>query len=104
MPYGDRSNSIIEPLLTGVKQVSNLMMKLHSEVEVNNPNNVKVVTSLKGNALYMSREAIPSDKKFKEVIEVYRQLGLIAFTRGALLQFVSLEMSICKEFLLVITQ
>ena len=84
---------VIEPLLSGEKQVSNLMMKLHSEDEVNNPNNVKVVTSLQGNALYMSREAIPSDKKFKGSIDVYRQLGLIAFTRDALLRFVSLEMT-----------
>ncbi len=84
---------VIEPLLSGEKQVSNLMMKLHSENEVNNPNNVKVVTSLQGNALYMSREAIPSDKKYKEAVDVYRQLGLIAFTRKALLRFVSLEMT-----------
>jgi 3-deoxy-manno-octulosonate cytidylyltransferase (CMP-KDO synthetase) len=84
---------VIEPLLSGEKQVSNLMMKLHSEDEVNNSNNVKVVTSLQGNALYMSREAIPSDKKFKGSIDVYRQLGLIAFTRDALLRFVSLEMT-----------
>ena len=68
-------------------------MKLYSENEVNNPNNVKVVTSLQGNALYMSREAIPSDKKYKEAVDVYRQLGLIAFTRNALLRFVSLKMT-----------
>ena len=84
---------VIEPLLSGEKQVSNLMMKLYSENEVNNPNNVKVVTSLQGNALYMSREAIPSDKKYKEAVDVYRQLGLIAFTRNALLRFVSLKMT-----------
>jgi 3-deoxy-manno-octulosonate cytidylyltransferase (CMP-KDO synthetase) len=84
---------VIEPLLSGEKQVSNLMMKLHSEDEVNNPNNVKVVTNIQGNALYMSREAIPSDKKFKGSIDVYRQLGLIAFTRDALLRFVCLEMT-----------
>ena len=41
----------------------------------------------------MYREAIPSDKKFKGSINVYRQLGLIAFTRDALLRFVSLEMT-----------
>ena len=84
---------VIEPLLTGENQVSNLMMKLHSEDEVNNPNNVKVVTSLQGNALYMSREAIPSVKKYIGSVDVYRQLGLIAFTRNALLRFISLEMT-----------
>jgi CMP-2-keto-3-deoxyoctulosonic acid synthetase len=41
----------------------------------------------------MSREAIPSSKNFKGEMEVYRQLGLIAFTRKALLDFVNLEMT-----------
>jgi len=84
---------VIEPLLDGKRQVSNLMMKLISDEDIHNPNNVKVVTSLKGNALYMSREALPSNKKYKKQFDVFRQLGLIAFTREALLQFVALEMT-----------
>lgn len=84
---------VIEPLLDGGRQVSNLMMTLNTEEEINNPNNVKVVFSNNGNALYMSREAIPSSKKFKGKVEVYRQLGLIAFSRKALLNFVNLEMT-----------
>ncbi len=86
-------SEVIEPLLDGTRQVSNLMMTLTNEDEINNPNNVKVVVSNKGNALYMSREAIPSSKKFKGKMEVYRQLGLIAFSRKALLNFVNLEMT-----------
>jgi len=86
-------SEVIEPLLDGTRQVSNLMMTLTTEDEINNPNNVKVVVSNKGNALYMSREAIPSSKKFKGKMEVYRQLGLIAFSRKALLNFVNLEMT-----------
>ena len=86
-------SEVIEPLLDGTRQVSNLMMTLTTEDEINNPNNVKVVVSNKGNALYMSREAIPSSKKFKGKMEVYRQLGLIAFSRKALLGFVNLEMT-----------
>jgi CMP-2-keto-3-deoxyoctulosonic acid synthetase len=69
------------------------MMTFTTEEEINNPNNVKVVVSNKWNALYMSREAIPSSKNFKGEMEVYRQLGLIAFTRKALLDFVNLEMT-----------
>ena len=86
-------SEVIEPLLDGTRETSNLMMKLTTKEEINNPNNVKVVISKNSNALYMSREAIPSSKKYDDNIEVYRQLGLIAFTRKSLLNFVNLEMT-----------
>ncbi len=82
---------VINPLLNGKANVSNLMVALITEEEVNNPNNVKVVTGINGNALYMSREPIPSKEKFKGQINYFRQLGLIAFTREALLDFIALE-------------
>lgn len=82
---------VINPLLNGKANVSNLMVSLTTDEEVNNPNNVKVVTGINGNALYMSREPIPSKEKFKGQINYFRQLGLIGFTREALLDFIALE-------------
>lgn len=82
---------VINPLLNGKANVSNLMVSLTTEEEVNNPNNVKVVTGINGNALYMSREPIPSKEKFNGQINYFRQLGLIGFTREALLDFIALE-------------
>jgi 3-deoxy-manno-octulosonate cytidylyltransferase (CMP-KDO synthetase) len=84
---------VIEPLLTSNKLVSNLMTKLNTKEEIENPNNVKVVFSKTNNALYMTREAIPSNKKYINELSYFRQLGLIAFTRDALLKFVSLKMT-----------
>ena len=84
-------NEVVKPLLRGDKMVSNLMSILTESEEINNSNNVKVVTDLKGNALYMSREPIPSSKKYSASFPTFRQLGLIAFSRDALLKFVSLE-------------
>jgi 3-deoxy-manno-octulosonate cytidylyltransferase (CMP-KDO synthetase) len=86
----DMLREAIEPLLNGGHMVSNLMAVLPTQEERENPNNVKVVTDIKGDAIYMSREPIPSKQKFKGVISAYRQLGLIAFTRDALLKFVAL--------------
>jgi len=63
---------------------------LPTQAERENPNNVKVVTNIKGDAIYMSREPIPSKQKYKGDIAAFRQLGLIAFTREALLKFVAL--------------
>ncbi|MBT3612094.1 3-deoxy-manno-octulosonate cytidylyltransferase [Flavobacteriaceae bacterium] len=84
-------DEIIKPLLSGDRLVSNLMVKLTSQEEIKNPNTVKVVMDLNENALYMSREPIPSMEKFTEKIDYFRQLGLIAFTRKALLKFIALK-------------
>ncbi|MBW0177669.1 3-deoxy-manno-octulosonate cytidylyltransferase [Sediminibacterium sp.] len=86
-------SQVVKPLLDGKRQVSNLMVSLATKEEVTNPNNVKVVTDVNGNALYMSREPIPSKEKFKGQINYFRQLGLIAFTREALLRFIALQPS-----------
>ena len=80
----------VEPMINTNKMVSNLMAPLHTDEERRNPNNVKVVTDTEGRALYMSREPIPSSQKYKGQIHAHRQLGLIAFTREALLKFVAL--------------
>lgn len=84
-------NEAVKPLLSGDNQVSNLMSPLNSIEEARNKNFVKVVTSLKGNALFMSRELLPSPSKYTKPISYYRQLGLIAFTRNAILKFISLH-------------
>ena len=89
----DMIREAAEPLLKGDKLVSNLMASLPDHKDRINPNYVKVVTDLQKKALYLSREAIPSNKNYKKEIETFRQLGLIAFTRKALLQFVELEPS-----------
>lgn len=86
----DMINELVKPMLAGNIMVSNLMASLKDPEEIQNPNNVKVVTGVNGNALYMSREPIPSAKKYSGVIPVFRQLGIIAFTRDALLKFVAL--------------
>lgn len=81
----------VSPLMKGDKMVANLMAPLLTDDEYTNPNNVKVVTDINNNALYMSRESIPSKKKFNGNLPAFRQLGLIAFTHEALLKFVNLN-------------
>lgn len=81
---------VVEPMIDGSKMVSNLMAALPTQTDHENPNNVKVVTDTAGKALYMSREPIPSRKKYNGSIPAFRQLGLIAFTHEALLKFVAL--------------
>ena len=74
-------------------QVSNLMVKLKTNEEVLDINNVKVVFDKNLNALYMSREPIPSNKLFNNKIDYFRQLGLIAFKSQALRDFYNFKQS-----------
>jgi 3-deoxy-manno-octulosonate cytidylyltransferase (CMP-KDO synthetase) len=67
--------------------VVNLMERINSPEDFANPNVVKVVVDQEGFALYFSREPIPSRKKYEGEIPMWKQLGIILFSRNALLDY-----------------
>lgn len=71
--------------------IVNLMCSIDTEEAFEDPNDVKVVVDLVGNALYFSREPIPSRWHGSEGIQKNKQLGLIFFRRDYLLKFNELE-------------
>lgn len=71
--------------------VSNLMSPLINQKEHEDPNEVKVVVDLQNNALYFSREPIPSRKKTDRDIPMLKQVCIIPFRRDFLLKFSNLE-------------
>jgi len=68
-------------------KVVNLMSKLKTKREILDANEVKVVCDKNNNALYLSREPIPSNSKWTGNITKFKQLGIIAFTKDYLLKF-----------------
>jgi len=80
---------LLEPLLEDPEvQCSNLMAEIKSDEEFNNINEVKVVCDLNWNALYLSREPIPSGRKTNSYdFQRYRQLGVYAFKKDSLSLF-----------------
>ena len=68
-------------------QVVNLMGDIKSVKEFDDPNTVKVVTDQNNNALYFSREPIPSRKKGVDVVPMLKQICVIPFRRDFLLKF-----------------
>lgn len=70
--------------------VVNLMGRLTNREEQNDPNEVKVVTDLNNDALFFSREPIPSWKKGATDVPMYKQVCLIPFRRNLLLQYSAL--------------
>jgi len=68
-----------------------LIAPISSKEEFESPNVVKIVVDNKGNSLYYSREPIPSSKKASGDHEKFKQLGIIGFRKGFLLQFSDLS-------------
>lgn len=78
----------IEPFLIDENiQIVNLMSKIDTLDEFMDPNEVKVVANKKGEAIYFSREPIPSRKKGYESVPMYKQVCIIPFTKKALINF-----------------
>ena len=70
--------------------VVNLMARMKTVEEFEDPNEVKVVVGLNGNALYFSREPIPSRKKGADNVPMLKQVCVIPFRRDYLLNFNSM--------------
>ena len=68
-------------------KVTNLMAEIDDETEFEDPNEVKVVTNKRNEAIYFSREAIPSKSKTKEKISKLKQVCIISFRRDFLIKF-----------------
>jgi len=81
------------PIVSGSEDVvvTNLTSKIASEKEHADPNEVKVVFDKNWNALYFSREPIPSNKKFSGDLPMWKQVCVITFTRNFLEEYSSLE-------------
>lgn len=67
--------------------ITNLVADLNSLEEFENPNEVKVVMDKFSNAIYFSREPIPSRKKGILDVPMKKQVCVIPFRRDFLLQY-----------------
>jgi len=81
-------NLAVEPLLKDDSlSITNLYASICSIKEFEDPNEVKVVLDNNKNALYFSREPIPSRKKGVLNVTMYKQVCVIPFRRDFLLDY-----------------
>lgn len=73
--------------------LASLKIQLKESEEIQNPNNVKVITDNNGFALYFSRSVIPFHRDLDFEVKYYKHIGVYAFRKEALLKFSSLEMT-----------
>jgi len=72
--------------------LGSLMFQITDKEEINNPNNVKVITDQQGFALYFSRSLIPFPRDENAGVRYMKHIGIYAFRKQALLDFYSLPM------------
>src|SRR5690606_29766348 len=72
--------------------LASLMRQITDGSDINNPNNVKVVTDQSGNALYFSRSVIPYPRDENAGVRYFQHIGIYAFRKQALMEFHSLPM------------
>jgi 3-deoxy-manno-octulosonate cytidylyltransferase (CMP-KDO synthetase) len=81
----------VEPMLRDpMLQVVNLLGKIESSAEFEDRNCIKVVCDLQGDALYFSREPIPTRAK-AQTVPMGKQVCVIPFRRDFLLKYTALE-------------
>tara|TARA_B100000886_G_scaffold328140_1_gene276255 strand:- start:6081 stop:6788 length:708 start_codon:yes stop_codon:yes gene_type:complete len=79
--------SIAPMLIDSTIPVTNLVADIKTIEEFENKNEIKVVLDKYNNALYFSREAIPTRKKGILEVPMKKQVCIIPFTRDFLLEY-----------------
>lgn len=87
----------LEGLRSKVAPVVNLRSLIKDDDEFRSPNCVKVVTDNSGNAIYFSREPIPSRSKAPFVPKAYKQVCIIPFDRDFLDTYSRLKPTYLEE-------
>ncbi len=67
--------------------LASLKVELRDESEIQNPNNVKVITDQKDFAMYFSRSPIPFQRDIDVETKYYKHIGVYAFRKSALIDF-----------------
>jgi 3-deoxy-manno-octulosonate cytidylyltransferase (CMP-KDO synthetase) len=90
MTHPDMIAEAVRPMLDNPSiQVTNLLGQIKDVAEFEDRNCIKVVCDLKGNAMYFSREPIPTRCKV-DSIPMGKQVCIIPFRRDYLLEYTRL--------------
>jgi 3-deoxy-manno-octulosonate cytidylyltransferase (CMP-KDO synthetase) len=91
MTHPDMIKEALQPMLGNPEIcVTNLLADIESVDEFEDRNCIKVVCDLQSNALYFSREPIPTRVR-DEKIQMSKQVCVIPFRRDFLLEYIQLE-------------
>lgn len=67
--------------------LASLKVQITNKEDIENPNNVKVITDVNNLAIYFSRSVIPYHRDKEVAVKYYKHKGVYAFRKQALLDF-----------------
>ncbi|APZ48140.1 3-deoxy-D-manno-octulosonate cytidylyltransferase [Polaribacter reichenbachii] len=67
--------------------LASLKVEIKDKIDVENPNNVKVITDVNNMAIYFSRSVIPYHRDTNINVKYYKHKGVYAFRKQALIDF-----------------
>ena len=73
--------------------LASLKVQITNKEDIENPNNVKVITDINNLAIYFSRSVIPYYRDTKVDVKYYKHKGVYAFRKQALLDFYKTPMT-----------
>lgn len=73
--------------------LASLKVEITDKDEIENPNNVKVITNQLGFALYFSRSVIPFHRDRQLDVKYYKHKGVYAFRKQALIDFYHMDLT-----------
>jgi len=92
LTYPEMIDEAVKPLLEDKNvKITNLMARIKTVEEFDDPNEVKVVVDKLNNALYFSREPIPSRKRGTSVVTMFKQVCIIPFKKEFLLEYTKMK-------------
>ena len=92
LTFPEMINESVAPMIEDKTiAITNLVADLHTIKEFEDPNEVKVVLDKQNNAIYFSREPIPSRKKGILEVPMKKQVCVIPFTRDFLLKYNAMD-------------
>jgi 3-deoxy-manno-octulosonate cytidylyltransferase (CMP-KDO synthetase) len=67
--------------------LASLKVEITNQKDIENPNNVKVITDINNLAIYFSRSVVPFHRDKNVNVKYYKHIGVYAFRKQALLDF-----------------
>ncbi|MDD3114382.1 MAG: 3-deoxy-manno-octulosonate cytidylyltransferase [Anaerovibrio sp.] len=77
-------------------QMATVKSPMRDKAEMQNPNNVKVVTDKNGYALYFSRSLLPYPRENTGAV-VYKHIGIYAYKRDFLLSYAKMQPTVLEQ-------
>ncbi len=90
-------DQLVERMRGGDEPMGTIGSTFSEDEDISNPNVVKVVLNQCGQAMYFSRAAIPHDRDGQGGGEVLKHVGLYAYRRAFLSQYVQLTPTPCEQ-------